>query len=668
MKDLLCKNDDIVVVRGCAGCGKTSLVEMFTMKWAEGELETKIPIDFIFAFSCREINTYLDEIDTVEDLLKKKYPEIFNSINVDNLRPVADRILIILDGVDELKSIYEMADGKNTQSNKYLQTLYNLIDSNGTFLKGHKSIIAGRPKAAEFIKSKLISKNKSKTVEVCGFSPENIDKYIDNFFGGSNRTKAQKVREAIAESDNLKVMASVPVFLWIIYNIFSDDLIAKPLTSNTELYFYTLLVFMRNHLRSSSTGNHHAYRDLYTIVNDDSILNAISLLMSRSTKTYMQNKVIFEESDIPEYLNLEETGFITKYSRGINQKPAYQFTHLVIQEFLCSLNLCITKSTSSYASNRELSSCLPTILGIQRMLNSGENALFQELYGRLEQEHLTKLTFSGKMSRKIKSIKFNRLINRTKLPNLMLRDNVLVIDTRKSECREYMDLLFEAKFNVDCPRVDDAEIHSVFTPTDMRNACFLLEKLGINKINHSSLTEVDDRGKVTLTEPFINKQMKVIDFIYDMKDSKFPLEYTKRIKEVVLSYDMLPYLVEWSSGQGEHFLFKFFEIAKYPKVTIPEYADIYFSSSMNSDDSENRRAEVDFLVSSLTFVRKMDSLLKELNITVLLAPRKMITSSGRFQCSDFDGIIRLLDTGNYSMEYPTHMKETYHSMFRPIQM
>lgn len=105
MSELLNVEDEIVVVRGGAGCGKTSLVEMFAMKWAQGKLNLSCEFDFIFTFTCREINTFLKDISSVDDLFQRKYPDVFETISLRDLKNVADRVLIIIDGVDELKDI-----------------------------------------------------------------------------------------------------------------------------------------------------------------------------------------------------------------------------------------------------------------------------------------------------------------------------------------------------------------------------------------------------------------------------------------------------------------------------------------------------------------------------------------------------------------------------------
>ena len=173
--------------------------------------DSKQSFDFIFLFTCRELNLLLENIKTVEELFQHKYPEVFKIINPSDLESISERVLIIVDGLDEFQNIYNIRNTKNRDLN--LDLLSSLIDTKNRFLKNHKVIACGRPKACEFVKQHFAQM--SKTIEVVGFNKENIVKYIDNFFINKEQ-KAKKVKEAIEISNNLKVMATVPVFLWVI--------------------------------------------------------------------------------------------------------------------------------------------------------------------------------------------------------------------------------------------------------------------------------------------------------------------------------------------------------------------------------------------------------------------------------------------------------------------
>ena len=377
LNDIIQKGDKAVFIRGVGGTGKTTMLEMLALRWAKKE--AILHFDFVFMFTCREINTLLGEISTVEELFRKKYPKVFDIISLKDLESISDRVLIIVDGLDELQDVYKL---NNTNSNPLnLKFVLELIDTKNGVLKQHKIIACGRPKACELVKQQFDDSN-PKTIEVCGFSEENIKKYVKMFFG-QNEEKAKLVREALDIPSNLKVMATVPVFLWVICCVYREELVKKQLNTYTELYIYATLVFLRNHFRGNLQLKKMTF---FELLEKEEIMQSVHALMTLSVQTYMENKVLFTESDIGNLkcpTHLEKTGFIVKYNRGVNMRPVYQFKHLVMQEFFCGLCIHVTKLISPHFKNDQLSGCAPIIFGTHRLLMENENELFVSFFNKL---------------------------------------------------------------------------------------------------------------------------------------------------------------------------------------------------------------------------------------------------------------------------------------------
>ena len=125
--------DELVYLRGVAGIGKSTLCDMFCFKWAKGELKNQANIDFIFKFNCREINNISDRFSSLEELFLDQYADIFRQINFADLKEIADRVLIIVDGIDELQQL--------SKDCCYHQLIFDLINPKGKWLKNHKSIV-----------------------------------------------------------------------------------------------------------------------------------------------------------------------------------------------------------------------------------------------------------------------------------------------------------------------------------------------------------------------------------------------------------------------------------------------------------------------------------------------------------------------------------------------
>ena len=82
-------DDELVIVRGVAGIGKTTLIDMFTYKWANKQLQSQ-DFDFIFKFTCREMNEIADEIQTLEDIFKLKFPDIMKNLSLQDLTDLSE--------------------------------------------------------------------------------------------------------------------------------------------------------------------------------------------------------------------------------------------------------------------------------------------------------------------------------------------------------------------------------------------------------------------------------------------------------------------------------------------------------------------------------------------------------------------------------------------------
>jgi len=469
-------DDELVFIRGVAGIGKSTLIDMYTLKWAKGELK-EVNFDFVFTFTCREINTY-EEITCVDQIFSQVFPQIFRYITLEDLSELGDRVLIIVDGLDELQDIYKMDSKKQLQPTNvqhHLQIVFQMINSKSkTLIPHHKSIACGRPRACDYLRSLLVQNHKTKLIEVCGFNPKNIAKYIKNFFHDKiNKSKAKTITDALKNSKNLQVMASVPVFLWVICNVYDEELLTESLNTYTELNFYACLIFIRNHLQGTTN---RIYDTLNDLIEDECVMNVIFSLMTLSVQTYMNNQVLFTEEDIKSLqcpIHLEQTGFIVKVRRDNLSKAVYQFRHLILQEFLCAVYLNVTKWINPHVTNRELSSCIPTLFGIERILKDKNNELFIGFFRGLVS--INENSFFSRILGPYRRWTYRRYFDMIpKIPIELLKNGKLLLDN-SAESREFMALVFESKFKFNTSEIDSIEIQDIYTIIDLRNATHLVK-------------------------------------------------------------------------------------------------------------------------------------------------------------------------------------------------
>ena len=175
LDEIIQQADEMVFVRGVAGSGKTTMVDMVALKWAKRELgKAFAKVDFLFRFNCRELNNLLRRGLTLEDLLMQSYPTIFKEISLQDLMHISERVLIMVDGMDELSGIYQIDNREEDET----QVVFQLMNpKQKPFLKNHKTIVSGRPKACEFVRAQFTRKNlKTKVIQVCGFNSLNVER------------------------------------------------------------------------------------------------------------------------------------------------------------------------------------------------------------------------------------------------------------------------------------------------------------------------------------------------------------------------------------------------------------------------------------------------------------------------------------------------------------
>ena len=75
------------------------------------------------------------------------------------------------------------------------------------------------------------------------------------------------------------------------------------------------------------------------------------------------------------------------------------------------VNLCIANGVSKYDTNRELSSCTPTILGLHYLIDESINPLFTTLFQRLGKIHRCSRTLTASMKTRRNDSSFSTFFN-----------------------------------------------------------------------------------------------------------------------------------------------------------------------------------------------------------------------------------------------------------------
>ena len=323
----------------CAGIGKTTLANEICLQWArDGFLADEF--DAVILISLRSVQERSLEEVMMEYVGEEDYPKLKKS--------AGSRCLLILEGLDEMAV-------NRRQSDEYLK---RLIEKN-TLLEKAKILITSRPNACE----KLVI---GRRVEVVGFGNKEIRQFVENSFPSDVESIEEFMRQ-LTEYPQLHSLCYVPLNLVMIIDIFRFSQKKLPSTL-TELYRLFIVMILQREEKGSvkklTVGDNaeltlcnmlagipkEAVGIVYLLCKLAyyAFFKSYSYKERKDWRGYVQKlkdpKIIFTESDLTEN-GIEVTSEFDGYGllkvTHTHQLPrdtvTYNFLHLTVQEFLCSL-------------------------------------------------------------------------------------------------------------------------------------------------------------------------------------------------------------------------------------------------------------------------------------------------------------------------------------------
>ena len=347
-----------ILVIGRPGTGKTMFSTKILRDWASDSLFTgaqKSPVDFKVAFliKLRRFSSKQDEKFSLRELLshseysaKDLTEEVWNYI-LQN----PNKVLVIFDGFDEYSGKTKIEEESNfyqdnEQESMPIHILFKKIAS-GDILRGATVLTTTRPNAVSF----MTGLHFHKTVEILGFTTEQVDEYVQKFTKGDDQ-KANTIKQHINSNLNLISFCYIPVNCFIICsclfqllnNTNSDSPGLLP-TTLTELYSIAVKFFyFRHHIKENNTEK--IFLKPFTELSSDE-QNLFKRLGEIAFKGIVEGKLIFESHEVNDEGN---NGLFhrlpdTKDRPLAEPRPQYCFLHLTIQEFLAAKYLVDTYSS-----------------------------------------------------------------------------------------------------------------------------------------------------------------------------------------------------------------------------------------------------------------------------------------------------------------------------------
>ena len=323
-----------------AGIGKTTLANQICLQWAkDGFLAEEF--DAIVMIPLRLVQENSLEDVMMEYVGEEDYPKLKKS--------AGRRCLLILEGLDEMAANRRQSD----------LILKRLIEKN-TLLEKAKILITSRPHACE----RLVV---DRRVEVVGFGDKEIREFVENSFPNDVELIKEFMRQ-LTEYPQLHSLCYVPLNLVMITDIFRFSQKKLPSTL-TELYRLFIVMILQREVRKGIvkklTAAHNVEEILYKILagipkEAVGIVHVLCKLAYNAFfkpcderdmqfdlsvgKFWFYPKIIFTESDLVESgieISSDFDGFgllkVTHTHQLPRDSAIYNFLHLTIQEFLCSL-------------------------------------------------------------------------------------------------------------------------------------------------------------------------------------------------------------------------------------------------------------------------------------------------------------------------------------------
>ena len=363
MQEILQLDDIVIMMRGIAGIGKTTLVDQMVSEWGHKRLwrgkNGSPDYKFVFLLSAKDLNCLESnkDISSMYDLVRKLFGSAMCNVDEREFKEMCKHSLLVLEGMDELRCLERVCKGVSLTAFEHaVRDIIMRYD-------GHDVLITGRPVSCQRI-SKMYSKIKVKKIEVLGYNEDQMKSYVHKFFK-QTKTKvspsdaADRLLELIESVPTLSSMSRVPVFLWILCCAHSAKGHLIDVKTMTELYTLSLLIFLRDHAKIDLSESD----DLFSFFDKD-VLELLLKICSMAYQMRADGKVVFEYDENFADETLERVGLVI--SIVVDGIKKLMFRHMTLQEFLCAIHIFVNGiKYSSIQFNPHLQGCFQLIAGLQ---------------------------------------------------------------------------------------------------------------------------------------------------------------------------------------------------------------------------------------------------------------------------------------------------------------
>ena len=355
--DIFDRQEQKILVVGRPGIGKTMLSTKILRHWASDSLfnETqKSQMDFKVAFlvKLRMFNSRIKNLNLRELLDHSEYSTVLSEELWDYICNNPERVLLIFDGFDEysFRTKIDEDDSRYRNSAEERMPVHFLLKKivSGKMLTGATVLMTTGPNAVRCIRSVDFHK----TVEILGFSAEQVNDYVQKFT--KEEDKAETIKQHITSNLNLVAFCYVPVNCFIIccclLELLGNTSFTSLPTRLTEIYSIAVRMFYFSYdddqYRHNKTEGQQFFLKPFKEL-PSSVQNVFTRLGKIAFDGIKNGRLIFESHEVND---LESNGLFHRLpdfrDRPLAERRAqYCFLHLTVQEFLAAKYLVDTLSS-----------------------------------------------------------------------------------------------------------------------------------------------------------------------------------------------------------------------------------------------------------------------------------------------------------------------------------
>ena len=375
------KGEDVMtLVEGSPGIGKTTFCLKLAYDWAKQDTDTAFTFpnfEFVLLLKCRDIDG--DILDTIiEQLLPKDIEENTREKLLDFMRDIhnQDRILIILDGLDELpeKSKHHVDELLHRRVLPFCYVLATSRQERGIDVR------------KKFVFDILL--------QIEGFTESDAFEYIRKHFknvGPEHSLKGERLIEEIKENTSLHALRNNPLNLLLLCVIYQDYEGKLP-SSRSELYQIIVRCLLRRYSAQHNLKLCEDDRDL-----DKQFKKELLALGKLAWKCLLNDRHSFREDELKELekrndkLVARGLGLLYKEEslKKLNPQHEYYFLHKTFQEHLAALYIAhkLRRNKFNVFEHLDFNSLVgkypQVFLFVAGMLGEEANILFSQIGEKL---------------------------------------------------------------------------------------------------------------------------------------------------------------------------------------------------------------------------------------------------------------------------------------------